>query len=121
MTDLVLENTVKLRCTSNTGVGTWFVYKGPIHDVMFQDKALGSAYNQSKFKMAYISSETIEIAIRSFHKNDIDVYMCSHKDKSSKNLDMRTMKVYERKCILCFDCVYLNLLQLYIAIRNNLC
>ncbi|XP_071150689.1 uncharacterized protein [Mytilus edulis] len=95
MTDLVLENTVKLRCTSNTGDGTWFVYKGPSHDVMFQDKALGSGYNQSKFKMEYIPPETIEIEIRSFDKTDIDVYMCSHKDKSSKNLDLRNMEIYE--------------------------
>ncbi|XP_076087866.1 uncharacterized protein LOC143058279 [Mytilus galloprovincialis] len=95
MTDLVLENTVKLRCTSNTGNGTWFVYKGSGHDVMFQDKALGSAYNKSKFKMEYIPPETIEIEIRSFDKTDIDVYMCSHKDKSSKNLDLRNMEIYE--------------------------
>lgn len=94
-TDLVITNTVKFRCTSNNGNGTWFVYKGPNHDIMFQDEAIGSGYNQSKYKIEYNSTETIEIEIRRFDMNDIDVYMCSHKDKSSNQLDMREMKLYQ--------------------------
>lgn len=94
MTDLVLNTTVILRCTSDTSNGTWFVYKGPSHDVLFQDKAMGSGYSKSKFKMEYFSLESIEIMIRNFQKSDIDVYVCSHKDKLSNSLDMRNMFYY---------------------------
>ncbi|VDH95662.1 Hypothetical predicted protein [Mytilus galloprovincialis] len=121
MTDLVLENTVKLRCESNTGSGTWFIYKGLDHDVMFQDMALGSTYNQSKYKMEQISTETIEIEIRSFEQNDIDVYMCSHKDKSSKNLDLRNMEVYESSVNLTLmtDLVFNNTVTLRCSSNNG--
>lgn len=100
VTDLVFNRTVKLRCTSNNGIGTWFVFKGPMHAILFQDEAIGSGYSVSKYKMKYISEERRDIEITNFDINDIDVYMCSHKDKSSNPLDLRKMKYISGMCQL---------------------
>lgn len=93
MTELLQTDTVILRCSSNNGNGTWFVFKGPSHEVLFKDAAIGSGYNKSKFQFERLSSESIDIKIHRFDTNDIDVYLCSHKDKSSKPLDLREMKL----------------------------
>lgn len=88
MTDLVVNSTVKLRCTSNNGYGTWFMYKGSSHDVLFQDEAIGSGFNTSKYNIEYLSQDSLEISINQFDNDDIDEYMCSHKEKLSNLLDL---------------------------------
>lgn len=100
ITKLVLNDTVKLKCTSNNGFGTWFVYKGPSRNVLFQDEAIGSGFDKSKFEIDYISKTSLQISIRQFDINDIDVYLCSHRDKSSNPLDMREIKKISGKCLV---------------------
>lgn len=71
------------------------MFKGSSRNVLFQDKAIGSGYKESKFTMDYFSKDSIQISIRKFDKNDIDVYMCSHKDKSSNQLNMGEIEYYQ--------------------------
>ncbi|XP_063412236.1 uncharacterized protein LOC134695029 isoform X2 [Mytilus trossulus] len=121
MTDLVFTKTVSFRCSSNNGNGTWFVFKGSSRDVLFQDKAIGNGYKESKFTMDYFSKDSIQISIRKFDKNDIDVYMCSHKDKSSNQLNMGEIEYHQTSVNLTLmtDLVFNNTVKLKCTSNNG--